>query len=176
MQWRARTLAEAHSAPSTASITTGETELWLTSDVVNIGGLGSSSAGTYYGLQMTFDNRINIAFDGQAAGEAQYNSNHIVSLNSGGQWATVATGSYEGNVSLQAFLGAHGSDISALIGDWGMYGSTPDGQGKAWAIVRGGGVFAVVPEPATIIMMVSATLGAVAYGWRRWSRKSRLPA
>ena len=60
--------------------------------------------------------------------------------------------------------------MASLEGDRGVDPSSiKNGKGTTWTIVHGSGTFAVVPEPATIVMILSATLGAIAYGWRRWS-------
>jgi hypothetical protein len=152
-----------------------ETENWLSSDVVRVGGVPADTA---YAIQMTFDERINQSFDGSAANP---DNNKIVTLDAGSQagWTNVAhVGVQHRDESLQVFITAQiaadeGWTFEDSLGAWGV----DKASGKAWAIVKGGtGVFAVVPEPATIVMMLSATLGAMAYGFRRWSRKSQVSA
>lgn len=185
MTWRPRTAAEAHSTPNgKPPMAAGglADELWLTSDVVKIGGMGTNrfagAGGQVYGLQMTFDNRINESFDGVTAGQAEMKKMQIVQLDSANKWAAVCT-KYQGSTqSLAAFLAANsGNSLASLEGDWGIDPSSKaNGKATTWAIVHGSGTFAVVPEPATIIMMVSATFGAIAYGWRRWTRRSRVVA
>jgi hypothetical protein len=172
MAWRARTQAEAHYKEGPVLPTTpGLGPKWLTSDVVKIAG---TTANDVFALQMTFDNRINLALDGQTDGQLdkEWTGMYIGKLNDAGTaWTKgglAAVGNYE---SLTAFMEANsGKTLEQLEGSWGV----DKAASKSWAIVRGGGsgVFAVVPEPATIVMMLSAALGAMTYGWRRWSRKS----
>jgi hypothetical protein len=177
MTWRARTASESmgKKLDGVLPLTPGTTGAkWLTSDVVKISGTTSSDI---YALQMTFDNRINLALDGQTEGQLdkEWTSMWIGQLNTTGTaWGKAATGDLAkvGNYeSLADFMEANaGKTLAELEGSWGVDKAAQ----KSWAIVRGGGsgVFAVVPEPATIVMMLSAALGAMTYGWRRWSRKS----
>ena len=183
MTWRARTLNEAYGVKRTSALPTNISDgavKWLTSDVVKVGGLSSNNV---YALQMTFDNRINLALDGPTAGtlEKEWQGMFVAQMSSDNKWertskATASTGHMQ---SLESFLKENaGKSLSELEGAWGVdvAGAKADARqrGNSWAIVRGGGsgVFAVVPEPATVVMMLSAVLGALAYGWRRLSRKS----
>jgi hypothetical protein len=194
MQWRARTAKEAHmllpdkSVGLLPAVWPTDGPRWLTSDVVRIGGTALTND-VYYALQMTFDNRINLAFDGPVDGtiDNEWRQMFIGKLGDGedGKWAPagdLAKGHY-GNVaaggdgfeSLDDFLTASlvdGTTLEDLVGNWGV---DKDAQ-KSWVIVKGGGIFAVVPEPTAILMLVSATLGAMTYGWRRFSRKGELTA
>jgi hypothetical protein len=89
--------------------------------------------------------------------------------------STLIGGGGEDGVTLDSFLTAslaEGKTLDELVGNWGVEAATQ----TSWAIVRGGGIFAVVPEPTAILMLVSATLGAMTYGWRRFSRKGELTA
>jgi hypothetical protein len=88
------------------------------------------------------------------------------------------------HLSLAAFLtekitNEHLS-LSDLVGSWGVDDSTYDsvthpfgvsdkGKGYSWAIVQGGGsgIFAVVPEPGTLALLISAGLGLAVFGVRR---------
>ena len=194
MQWRVRTRDEAHritegvigQLPLDASVPPRNPK-WLTSDVVKVSG-DAINSDVYYVLQMTFDNRINLAFEGQIQGQLdlQWKDSWVGQLNAAGTgWERAALGAghyddVDGYGTLTAFLnqymGVEGKSLETLYneGHWGV----DETNSKSWAIVRGGGsgIFAVVPEPATVIMMLSATLGAMAYGWRRWSRKPELSA
>jgi hypothetical protein len=201
MQWRARTKDEAHALVKNASgkWVTGSLPgvglpdpTWLTSDVVKIGGT-AITADTYYVLQMTFDNRINLSFDGPTAGtiEKEWKNMYIVQLKESGnteKWHPAeghkGTGHFYteaadlgggDGVTLDDFLEsaiAQGKTLNQLVGEWGVNAKTQ----TSWAIVRGTGIFAVVPEPTVVLMLVSATLGAMTYGWRRFSRKNELTA
>jgi len=177
MAWRGRSPTET-SGPITVP---GSSAQYLTSDAVKIAAVASDAT---YALQMTFDNRINLAKDGQAGGtiEKEWGSMFIAKMDEGtGVWEKVGLGAGV-QKSLQSFLEENaGTSLAALEGSWGVdvAGTQADTQqrGHSWVIMKNtGGVFAVVPEPATVLMMISATVGALAYGWRRWSRKSRLPA
>ena len=175
MQWRMRNANESRGKTLSGVLPTDSSAKWLTSDVVKISG---TTASDIYALQMTFDNRINVAFEGTDNGsiDKQWQSLYIGQL-TGGKWTKAATGPlsavghYSDATSLDAFLAANSTKtLAELEGSWGVDKAAQ----KSWAIVRGGGsgIFAVVPEPATIVMILSATLGAMTYGWRRWSRKS----
>ena len=176
MQWRARAANERKATKSThlPIASSSQSEDWLTSDVVKIGGIAASTA---YALQMSFDNRINVALDGQTAGQAELKRMKIAELNSANQWATVVTNSKFHDESLQDFLAANaGKSLVTLEGNWGVDPSSatnPQGRGKSWAIVHGSGVFAVVPEPATMLLLLSCAAGATVYGMRRWHRSAR---
>jgi hypothetical protein len=62
---------------------------------------------------------------------------------------------------------AHGSGpdaiLQSLIGSWGVDIQT----NHAWAILDHAGTMAVVPEPATIVMLLSGATGLVVYLRRR---------
>jgi hypothetical protein len=183
MAWRARTNSENYNWKFGPTVLPGGKEIgsnWLTSDVVKIEGL---AANTTYALQMTFDNRINLAFDGSVATVANtYNTLFVGTMDgTSGKWGRTANATAEkGNfLSLEDFLKANADkDLSTLEGAWGVDPNSKDaGTGHSWVIVNGTGstaYFAVVPEPATVVMMLSAVLGAVAYGWRRFSRRKQL--
>jgi hypothetical protein len=183
MQWRKRTAGEAlHPGPLVvAPGTTGPIPKWLTSDVVKIGGTALDAGDVTYALQMTFDNRINLALDGQTNGtpEKEFEDLYIAKLNTGNQWERAAAGTGHWQ-SLAAFLEENNTKtLDQLEGNWGVDPTPVDGDTdkqryKSWAIIRNtGGTFAVVPEPATVIMMISACMGAMAYGWRRLRSPAR---
>ncbi len=159
----------------------------MTSDVVKVSGLNPAAG---YALQMTFDNRINMALDGLTKGTV---ANELAGLyvaeragpGDTGSWQKVAAGAHAGDAvyggsghleSLSAFLAANSAyTLADLAGSWGVDPSSPDqGTGHSWVIVAGGGsgIFAVVPEPSTLVLIgISAGIGLMAYGLRR--RKSK---
>jgi probable HAF family extracellular repeat protein len=181
MQWRTRSQAEAKYKASSAS--TLPTGAWLCSDVVKINGITSDVS---YALQMSFDNRINIALGGAAyyndlAG--QVSKLYLMQFdNSANKWVNAATSGMIGAdaeqgvfSSLSSFLATHSSSsLAELQGSWGVDPTTSaTGLGHAWAIVAGGGsgVFAVdptvVPEPSSIALLIAAGVAALGYAWRR---------
>ncbi len=192
MQWRARTQEEAHNLlkdKSVGYLPTDRSPAWLTSDVVKIGGSAVTND-LYYALQISFDNRINLSFDGPVNGllDNEWDTMWIGQLDSTGtKWEAAVDlsdpskahySSDEANsATLEQFLESAltgGATLESLVGNWGV----DKASSKSWAIVKGGGsgIFAVVPEPATVLMLISATLGAVTYGWRRFSRRGRVVA
>ena len=90
MQWRKRLPGEAHAPGATPSPTLPGGG-WLASDVVKIGGVATAVA---YALQMSFDDRINLALDGPTNGTV---ANEFPNLflaefdNSANQWVNAAT-------------------------------------------------------------------------------------
>jgi hypothetical protein len=192
MEWRARTGKEAHAylkgtgLQSDPDLADGAD--WLTSDVVKITGLDSTVS---YALQMSFDNRINMSFDGTTKGTVP---NELAGLyiaqrdaapgTDSGLWKNAARMGAIGahaqervSMSLANFLTANSSyTLAQLQGSWGVDPASADqGTGHSWAIVAGGGsgIFAVVPEPSTLVLIgISAGIGAMAYGLRR--RKAKI--
>jgi hypothetical protein len=178
MQWRKRTPGEAH-AYGVVDPTLPSECSWLASDVVKIGGIASS---VDYALQMSFDNRINLALNmgGSLATDypglflAQYNTttSHWVKASD-----MVTAGSYAEKGVFESFsdflAGAYSAHptltLADLLGSWGVDPSTTStGTGHSWAIVQGSGIFAVdpdpsaagmigaVPEPSALVLMISA--------------------
>ena len=204
MGWRSRTAAEAYLKPGTLTngivsnsletVSNLPNELYLISDVLKVGSANTGELDNVtYGLQMTYDPRILQAMDGVATTQHGIIVEENAADSNKWDWVDGHDSHVCQDESLDTFLSANITDLetsnptwtrqqalnAALTNNSGAFGvdtTTDPNHPTAWVIVKGGGVFAVVPEPATIVMMVSATLGAMAYGWRRWSRKSRLPA
>ena len=177
MTWRKRLLGEAYAAVSQTLPGHG----WLLSDAVEIGGI---AADTTYTLQLSFDNRISLAFDGTIGGSLpeQFPGLYLAEFDdAANQWTNAATlgtlgtsaqaGVYQ---SLAEFLTDNSSvDLADLQGSWGVDPSlSMTGTGHSWAVVAGGssgifGVlrdpsvlsapssFAAIPEPSTLALLVT---------------------
>jgi len=184
MSWRQRSSYESHltNSPAPGEATLAAGTKWLTSDVVQVGGIPSSAtAPVVYAMQLSFDNAINTQFDGATKGsmlnEFNANSLYLAQLTSSGVWqnAVTANGTYGGIYgsnaqahvwdSLSDFLNTQllkpGYTLESLLGSWGV-----DPAGQAWAIVDHSGTFAVTPEPATW-MLLGAAAGAGLLLYRR---------
>lgn len=193
MEWRQRTKGEAHDPKALKTGVLPDPSLaptggqWLTSDVVKISGLQVNVA---YALRMTFDNRINMALDGPVDGTVANELDGLfIATRDGtdtGDWQKVAaTGAHaQGwvtNRTLEEFLADNSAyTLADLVGSWGVekdeFGNFNDqGTNHSWVIVSGTGsdaLFAVVPEPSTLILIgVSAGIGVMAYGLRRRKNK-----
>ena len=180
MQFRARTAGEAGTTPGDPSLP--DNNLYLISDIVRIGGLGDASTGTVYALSMTYDARIGMVKEHKKA-TYMTDQDPMIVEKVGSQYESAkdlfaaATGinkQAEVATDVNTFITTQsglGHTLASLVGSYG--GATTlssTGIGTAWMIVRGGGDFGVVPEPSTIIMLISAGLGLMVYGWRRWRR------
>ena len=121
---------------------------------------------------MTFDNRVNVCLDGETEGTLQHEEPELsIACLVNGQW-TVPSGTNETppvagattfvGTPLSTFLSAEaakGVSLDSLVGDWGVDGSlVPSTQAtyRSWEIVRGSGIFAVVPEPSTLALCLAA--------------------
>ena len=184
MQWRRRRRDEAN-FPGTPTSPTLPEGGWLASDVVKIGGIEDD---VNYTLQMSFDNRINLAFDGPMYGTVseKFHSGqlYLAEFDDGAnQWlnAGMGAGYFQSWTDFQA---DHvGTPLTDLLGSWGVDPVTSmTGLGHAWAIVSGSGIFAVdpghsmslsahpaaVPEPSAFMLLFAAVASSMAYGlWRR---------
>ena len=160
--------------------------IWnLSSDVVDIEGIpeggGANNYNTTFAMQMSFDDGINMAMDGNQT--TTLSGAYIAKWNSSANmwqapWQYVTTpgsNAYMGGTagfagSLSEFLSDYytGSNLASLVGSWGADLSNPGGVESSWVIVNSNGQFAVVPEPSTL-----ALLGAVGGGVVLWSRRKR---
>jgi hypothetical protein len=186
MQWRPRSAYESgqpgSTAPPVGALPSGIA--WLTSDVVRVGmsPAPSGSSPVVYAVQMSFDNRINQQLDGGATAlqEFQKGSLYLADLTPGGKWENIGNeynnpGAKTGvNESLADFLNQELAGLSpidadamlrSLVGSWGV--DTTPGQYSAWAIMNHGGTLAVVPEPASLMLLIPAGVAVVFYCRRR---------
>jgi hypothetical protein len=188
MAWRQRNAYESGNssvAPAGGTLPTGTR--WLTSDVVKLGisPASTSASPVIYAMQMSFDNGINQQLDHGATALQEFNDNslYLAQLTATG-WQNAVAGdlSLAGanaqthvNDSLADFLNSRLQGLSggladqmlrSLVGSWGV-DTTND---EAWAIIDHAGTMAVVPEPATVLLLLSA--GGVMLSYRRWRRRS----
>ena len=78
-----------------------------------------------------------------------------------GNNAGVAQQGYQG--SFAAFQGVYGTDLSNYIGAYGVDTTNKE----AWAVLNHASDFAVVPEPATLVLLAAGLLGLFAYARRK---------
>ena len=155
---------------------------YLISDVVQISGLGSDTTGTVYALEMTFDNRVNVCLDGETNGTLQTRRAGAVHRLLGQRPMEARSGTNETPPSPAptTFLG---TPLSTFLSEEAAKGVSLDscrrrlGRGRqpgpltqatyrSWEIVRGSGIFAVVPEPSTLAMCLSAVAALGCGFWR----------
>jgi hypothetical protein len=187
MAWRPRS---AYESGQTSTPAPGETALlpggirWLTSDVVQVGMSPTPSPGSpiIYAMQMSFDNRINQQLDNGASALDEFNrgSLYLAELTPGGQWQNAVAGNASVgansqthvNDSLADFLNQKLANLSpaaidgmlqSLVGSWGV----DTNQDQAWAIIDHSATLAVVPEPASLMLLISAGAGLLLYCRRR---------
>jgi hypothetical protein len=186
MAWRQRTAYESgqSSTPAATDAILPSGIKFLTSDVVST----SINSPLVYAMQMSFSPAVIAAMDHNNTPLGEFNANSLylgqivgASSTSPGVWQNaVLSDAYVGknaqqdiNESLATFLnsklaGLTGSaadaELQSLLGSWGV--DTTNNQ--AWAIIDHAGTMAVVPEPASLMLLISAGLGLVLY--RRWRR------
>ncbi|MCE5327244.1 MAG: LamG domain-containing protein [Planctomycetaceae bacterium] len=124
----------------------------LISDVVEVSGTG----GNIYVLSMSYnvgDLWIPAGYtaDSLAAGEYIF-----LAHDAGSDWTAAGTGAF----TLGAFAESGSGGLTDDLGRWGVDPATH----TAWAVVDTGGVFAVIPEPTTLSVIV---LGAMAMAFYR---------
>jgi hypothetical protein len=186
MAWRQRSAYESgqSSTPSGTDATLPGGIKFLTSDVVST----SINSPLVYAMQMSFSPAVISAMEANKnintpAGEFAANSLYLGEINTQtNTWQNAVLGNASGSKtlpgvdeSLATFLnsklaGLSGSAADAmlqsLLGSWGV----DTANAEAWAIIDHGGTMAVVPEPTTALLLLSA--GGVMLWYRRWRRRS----
>ena len=157
--WRPRNAGEYTAAMSSGgTLVVGSGKLPLFSDVVTVGGTTAP-----YVLQLSYDpgqvakgnpsTSVPGNSDQQNANAAAAAGQVYLGSSSGGSWAMSGTGSN---------LGAYNSALDTAVGDWGVNTA----NNTVWEVVKGGGTFAVVPEPGTLALL-AAGVAALGVAYRR---------
>lgn len=185
MAWRNRNSLENGSmlstSPSLVASQFPSGVQWLTSDVVNIGGVAGNQT---VAMEMTFDDGINQLLDSSGS-PGTISGSYIAEWN-GSAWqkatslnvsnGTAEVQGYSGTLSafLQQYEVVKGDSLSQLAGSWGV-ALNPGGVATSWAIVNGlnqnGAQFAVVPEPSTFVLLGTGVAGLLIYRGRRRGRR-----
>ncbi|MCE5279235.1 MAG: LamG domain-containing protein [Planctomycetaceae bacterium] len=120
----------------------------LVSDVVEVGGTGSN----IYVLSMTYNPADLWIPTGYTADTLAENGYIFLARSDSSGWGQAAGGAF----TLGAFEDTNLDGLGNDLGRWGVDPATH----TAWAVVDTGGVFAVIPEPATLTLTI---LGGLAY-------------
>jgi hypothetical protein len=160
------------------------TEGFLHSDVMQVTGLGgNNTAANPYVLQMNYVTPASITDQNAYAALSEI---YLAWLNpTTDTWQNAIKGNTpDGNTVLSPFLESFAayeagtvSDYDGgtktagqfVLGDWGVDTS----NGEVWAVLDHQSVFASVPEPGSIAMMVSGGLTLVGFGWYRRRRQPK---
>jgi len=157
MQWRLRNAGEIRSS------------YYLGSDVLTLGMDGTVPA---YALDMQYDDtQFASAWPESKTSIAYYTGGHwdknAVDGNIGGTGSGVTPAMQDFQGSWQAFLAAYpavtADSLANYVGAWGVDTT----NNHAWAVLNHAGDFAVVPEPATLLLLATGLLGLLAYAWRK---------
>jgi len=192
MAWRQRNAYESGTSSTAPAGDSLPGVKYLTSDVVQVG-MTASTSPLVYAMQMSFNQGINTNNDHGNTALTEFNNNSLylaqlmpASGTNPGGWQNAVLGDTltaginaktHVNDSLADFLnqklaglapGSAAADqmLASLVGSWGV-DTTND---QAWAIIDHAGTMAVVPEPATALLLLSA--GGVMLWYRRWRRRS----
>ena len=144
----------------------------LVSDVLNLTGMAASPTDPFV-LQMSYSEallpkpeaelaaggNIYLAWLDETGEQSQWRWRRAVEGNTG-QGAN-AVQNYQG--SWDQFSAAYGTNLDVLLGSWGV----DTASNNVWAVVNHNSQFAVVPEPATWLLLCMAIPGAVLVRRRR---------
>jgi hypothetical protein len=171
MAWRARDASKSELANLPVTRPDGRVRpAYLISDVVDLTtGTAVANRVPAFALEMTYD-ETKLAAGTEAA---QVASGYIfVAYSDNGTWkhatiepgATSSADTYRPNMSWAAFRAANTQALSTYLGYWGV----DPVSNTAWVVTDHNSLFAVVPEPGTIGLLVTAGLGlALVYLRRR---------
>jgi autotransporter-associated beta strand protein len=166
MAWRTRTLSEAY--PTHASPPVPADSFGLVSDVVNLTGMDDGTGLTdIFVLQMTYDPTLMVGVGDEDA-LASAGKIYLAWLDPDGAgpgtafWKNAVQGNHGGTATF-AGVGAWSdygtAGLSDDLGRWGV--DLTDPTHTAWAVVNHNSQFAVVPEPATLVLMGLGGLGLI---------------
>ena len=155
MAWRTQTLEE-------------RTSPMLLSDVVQLSGmtLDGTSQTSPFVLEMTYNPSLLPLGEGS---QGLWASERLIYLGwlDNGAWVNAVSGNF--GSSNDTFVGVGPWNNDTTLGDWGV-NTVND---TVWAVVNHNSVFAVVPEPSTLLLL-GVAIGLLGFAW--WRRRSRLVA
>ncbi|MDY0164953.1 MAG: autotransporter-associated beta strand repeat-containing protein [Thermoguttaceae bacterium] len=155
MAWRTASPAETAALPPLSN---------LISDVLQLSGMDGDDSGRTdpFVLQMSYDASLVQPYH-DSVFLAWLDGDWINAVYGNSGMGESAVADYAG--SWTDFAGEHGSDLSALLGSWGV----DTANHAAWAVLNHNSQFAVlaVPEPGTLLMACLGLLVMLAGGRRR---------
>lgn len=143
----------------------------LVSDVLNLSGMADPGMPTDpFVLEMSYDpTKLR---PGQS--EEQYRQSGAIYLAwlDGDVWRNAVAGNLAAGSSIftnyngawDVFRASHTNELSNYLGSWGV--DTTGQVHKAWAVIDHNSVFAVVPEPDALTLLVYSFLCLLPYVWR----------
>jgi fibronectin-binding autotransporter adhesin len=155
MQWRTRTDAEKVEAVPIAPAGQYAAGGGLISDVMDLG----NPNGDLVAVQMTYSNAELLRiwhYDDTNVAANDGGSIHMDWWN-GSSWVNAGT-IWKGNMAAP-----DGADLTAEAGWYGVNLANH----VVWAVINHGGSLAAVPEPATIVMLLSGLMAMAGFAWRR---------
>ena len=155
MQWRTRTEPEKVEAVPIAPAGQYAAGGGLISDVMDLG----NPNGDLVAVQMSYSNTELLRiwhYDGEDVATNSGGSIHMDWWN-GSSWVNAGT-IWKGNMAAP-----DGADLTAEAGWYGVNLANH----VVWAVINHGGSLAAVPEPGTIVMLLSGLMAMAGFAWRR---------